>query len=130
MPLTRQHTAVVEILKDVVHRKQSALVNQNLREKTIALDLARQAALFTFAIGGDSWPYDEDALWYEERPYVRTRDPAITRKMALRCGKSLKGEELFESFLGSLFQSRISYHGVAPFLLAGSLYARGRTPAP
>jgi hypothetical protein len=49
--------------------------------------------------------------------------------MALRYGKSLKVEELFESFLGSLFQSRISYHGVAPFLLAGSLYARADTRA-
>ena len=71
-PLTRQHTAVVEVLNDVVHRKRSELVNQNLREKTIALNLAREAALSTFANGGEqvSWPYDEDALWYEERPYV------------------------------------------------------------
>ena len=77
VPLARQHTAVVEVLNDVVHRKQSELVNQNLREKTIALDLARQAALSTFANGGEqvSWPYDEDALWYEERPYVMDERP-------------------------------------------------------
>jgi hypothetical protein len=42
-----------------------------------------------------------------------TRDPAITRKMALRCGKSLKVEELLESFLGGLFQSRIAYISTA-----------------
>jgi hypothetical protein len=77
LPFTRQHTAIVEVFKDLVHHKQSELVNENLRERTIALDLARQAALSTFATGGEqvSWPYDEDALWYEERPYVMDERP-------------------------------------------------------
>jgi hypothetical protein len=77
VPLTRHYTALVEVRDDLVHRKQSDSANQNLREKTIALDLARQAALSTFAINGEqvSWPYDEDALWYEERPHVMDQRP-------------------------------------------------------
>ena len=91
VPLTRQHTAVVEVLIDVVHRMQSELVNQNLREKTIALDLARQAALFTFAIGGDSWPYDEDALWYEERQYVMDERPCDHEENGVKVWKIAEG---------------------------------------
>ena len=93
MPLTRQHTAVVEVLNDVVHRKQSELVNQNLREKTIALDLARQAALSTFAIGGEqvSWPYDEDALWYEERPSVMDERPCDHEEIGVQVWKIAEG---------------------------------------
>jgi hypothetical protein len=81
--LTGHYTAVVEVLNDLVHRKQSESANQNLWEKTIALDLAKQAALSTFAICGEqvSPPYDEDALWYEERPQSWTRGPATTTKV-------------------------------------------------
>ena len=93
VPLTRQHTAIVEVLIDVVHRKQSELVNQNLREKTIALDLARQAALSTFAIGGEqvSWPYDEDALWYEERPSVMDERPCDHEENGVQVWKIAEG---------------------------------------
>jgi hypothetical protein len=92
-PLTRQHTAVVEVLNDVVHRKRSELVNQNLREKTIALDLARQAALSTFSNAGEqvSWPYDEDALWYEERPYVMDAKPCDHEENGVKVWKIAEG---------------------------------------
>jgi hypothetical protein len=92
-PLTWQHTAVVEVLIDVVHRKRSEFVNQNLREKTIALDLARQAALSTFATGGEqvSWPYDEDALWYEERPYVIDERPCDHEENGIKVWKMAEG---------------------------------------
>jgi hypothetical protein len=92
-PLTRQHTAVVEVLNDVVHRRRSELVNQNLREKTIALDLARQAALSPFANRGEqvSWPYDEDALWYEERPYVMDERPCDHEENGVKVWKIAEG---------------------------------------
>jgi hypothetical protein len=72
VPLIRQHAAVVELPKNLVHRKRSELIGQKLSEKSIALDLARQAALATLSTGAKPvvWPCDEDALWYEDRPYV------------------------------------------------------------
>jgi hypothetical protein len=93
VPLTRQHTAVVEVLNDVVNRKRSELVNQNLREKIIALDLARQAALSTFANGGEqvSWPYDEDALWYEQRPSVMDERPCDHEENGVKVWKIAEG---------------------------------------
>jgi hypothetical protein len=93
VPLTRQHTAVVEVPNDLVHRKQSELVNQNLREKTIALDLARQAALATFATGAEQvvCPYDEDVLWYEERPYVMDERPCDHEENGIKVWKIAEG---------------------------------------
>ena len=72
VPLTRQYAAVVEVPKNLVHRRRSELISQNLSEKAIALDLARQAALATLSTGAEPvvWPFDEDALWYEDRPSV------------------------------------------------------------
>ena len=91
--LTRRYTAVVEVLNDLVHRKQSESANQNLREKTIALDLARQAALSTFAICGEqvSPPYDEDALWYEERPHVLDERPCDHDQGGVKVWKMAEG---------------------------------------
>jgi hypothetical protein len=93
VPLTRRYTAIVEVLNDLVQRKQSDLANQNLREKTVALDLARQAALSTFAISGEqvSWPYDEDALWYEERPYVTDERPCDHEQGGVKVWKMVEG---------------------------------------
>jgi hypothetical protein len=48
---TKQHEAVVEVPKDLVQRKQSELINENPREKAIALDFARRAALAIFSKG-------------------------------------------------------------------------------
>jgi hypothetical protein len=91
--LTRHYTAVVEVLNDLVHRKQSDSANQNLREKTIALDLARQAALSAFASSGEqvSWPFDEDALWYEERPHVMDERPCDHEQGGVKVWKMAEG---------------------------------------
>jgi hypothetical protein len=66
---TRQHEAVVEVPKYLVQRQQSEFMNENRREKTIALDFARRAALAIFSTGEQrlASPYDEDVLWYEDR---------------------------------------------------------------
>jgi hypothetical protein len=77
VPFTRQYAAVVEVPKDLVDRRQSELIDQNLSEGAIALDLARQAALATFSAAGQVvWPCDEDALWYEDRPSVMDQKPS------------------------------------------------------
>ena len=62
--------AVVEVPKDLVRRKQTELINGNRREKAVALDLARGVALAAFSAGAERVvsPYDEDALWYDDRP--------------------------------------------------------------
>jgi hypothetical protein len=69
LPNTKEHEAAVEVPKYLVHRKQSELINENSREKTIALDFARSAALALFAVGAEPivCPYDEDALWCDDR---------------------------------------------------------------
>jgi hypothetical protein len=62
--------AVVEVPKELVRRKQTELINGNRREKGVALDLARGVALAAFSTGAELvvWPYDEDALWYDDPP--------------------------------------------------------------
>jgi hypothetical protein len=71
-PSTKQHEAVVEVPRDLVQRKQSEFIHENPREKAIALDLARRAALAIFSTGEQrlAWPYNEDALWCEDRHSV------------------------------------------------------------
>ena len=68
-PTARQHEAIVEVPRNLVQRKKSEFMNENPREKAIALDFARRAALALFSTGEDrlAWPYDEDALWCEDR---------------------------------------------------------------
>ena len=73
---TDEREVVVEVPKDLVQRK-SDLVNESLREG-IALDLARRAALCTFAtlfervIG----LYDEGPpTWHNQRPPVMNERP-------------------------------------------------------
>src|SRR5580693_1018752 len=48
-PAARQHEAVVEVPKYLVQRRQLELINKNPREKVIALDFARRAALAVFS---------------------------------------------------------------------------------
>jgi hypothetical protein len=74
---SRQHEAVVEVPRDLVQRKQSEFMNENPREKAIALDFARRAALALFSTGEQrlAWPYDEDALWCEDRHPVMNERP-------------------------------------------------------
>jgi hypothetical protein len=68
-PAARQHEAVVEVPKYLVQRRQLELINKNPREKVIALDFARRAALAVFSTGEQrlASPYDEDVLWCEDR---------------------------------------------------------------
>jgi hypothetical protein len=70
--LIRPYAAVVEVPKNLVRQKRSELIGQNLSEKALALELARQAALATLSTDAEPvvWPCDEEALWYEDRPYV------------------------------------------------------------
>ena len=72
LPMSKQHGAVVEVPKDLVQRKQSEIINENPREKAIALDLARRAALGTFPTVEERVVglYHEAAIWYEDRPPV------------------------------------------------------------
>jgi hypothetical protein len=74
---TRQHEAVVEVPKDRVQRKKSEFMNANLREMAIVLELARRAALALFSTGEQrlASPYDEDALWCEDRHPVMNERP-------------------------------------------------------
>jgi hypothetical protein len=71
-PTTEQYEAVVEVPRDLVQRKLLEFISENPREKAIALDLARRAALSIFSTGEKhlAWPFNEDALWCEGRPPV------------------------------------------------------------
>jgi hypothetical protein len=70
-PNTYQYQVFVEVSKDLVRRKRSELLNENPREKTIALDLARHVALHTIPTNAEKVrSYDEDAIWCEDRPAV------------------------------------------------------------
>jgi hypothetical protein len=76
-PTPRQHEAVVEVPRDLVQRKKSEFVNANLREKPIVLEFARKAALALFSTGEQrlASPYDEDALWCEDRHPIMNERP-------------------------------------------------------
>ena len=66
--ILRQREVVVEVPKDLLHGRQSELVDEN----AIALDLARRAALGTFPTLAErvTGLYLEDPpIWYEERPH-------------------------------------------------------------
>jgi hypothetical protein len=82
----KQHEAAVEVPKHLVQRKQSELTNENPREKAIALDLARNAALAIFSTGADLivWPYDEDALWCDDRHPVMNERPCDYEEDGIR----------------------------------------------
>ena len=78
--------AVVEVPKDLVQRKQSESADKRLRERVIALGLARRAALDTFAAGAEpiAWSYDEDALWYEDRLPIMNERPCDYEEDGIR----------------------------------------------
>ena len=86
VPLTRQHKAIVEVPKDLVQRKQSELRHEKPEEKTIALDFARRAALAIYSTGAKRlvWPFDEDALWYEDRHIVMDKRPCDHEENGVR----------------------------------------------
>jgi hypothetical protein len=62
--------AIVGVPNDLVRRRQTELTNKVRKEKAVALDLAREVALAAFSTdeGRLFGPYDEDALWYDDRP--------------------------------------------------------------
>ena len=74
---TDEREVVVEVPKDLVQRKQSEIINENRREKAIALDLARRAGLGTFPTVEERVVglYHEDAIWYENQPPVMNERP-------------------------------------------------------
>ena len=76
-PILRRREVVVEVPKDLVQRKQSEIIHENPREKAIALELARRAALGTFPTVEQRVVglYHEAAIWYEDRPPVMNERP-------------------------------------------------------
>jgi hypothetical protein len=74
---TAQQQVAVEVPRDLVHSKRSKLADEIPREKTIALDLARSAALHAFSSvsEGVALSYDEDAIWCEDRLAVMDDRP-------------------------------------------------------
>jgi hypothetical protein len=85
----KQHGAVVEVRKDLVQRRQAAIINHNRREKAIALDLARRAALGTFSTVEERvlGLYHEDAIWYEDQPPVMNERPCDNEQNGTRAWK-------------------------------------------
>ena len=69
---TSEHKVAVEVPKDLVRRKRSEFLNATVREKTIALNLARGAAVRTFS---DEARSGEDAIWCDSRPSVMNERP-------------------------------------------------------
>jgi hypothetical protein len=69
---TAQYQLAIEVPGDLVRRKRTERLDENLRVKAIALDLARSAALSTLGTGGATpeWSYHEDVIWCEDRPRV------------------------------------------------------------
>ena len=84
--LRKQHGAVVEVPKDLVQHKQSEIIDENPREKAIALNLARRAALGTFPTVEERVVglYHEDAIWYEEKPPVMNERPCDNEENGTR----------------------------------------------
>jgi hypothetical protein len=81
-----KHEAVVEVPKELVRRKQSEVLNEMPREKEIALDLARRAALGLFLSHPERVVglYHEDAIWYEEEPRFMKERPCDHEENGIR----------------------------------------------
>ena len=88
VPVITQHEAVVEVPKDLLHGKQSELVDEN----AIALDLAKSAALGTFPTEAERVVdlYDEDPpIWCHDRPPVMNERPCDHEEDGIRAWKIL-----------------------------------------
>jgi hypothetical protein len=86
-PILRQREVVVEVPKDLVQHRLSALVNKNLGEEEIALNLARRAALATFPTVAERLVglYDENApRWHEHRHHVMDERPCDHEENGVR----------------------------------------------
>jgi hypothetical protein len=78
MPMPHQREVVIEVPRDLLQSKQSHLANDIPREKVIAVDLARRAALSTFPTVAERAVelYDEDLpAWCENRFHVMNERP-------------------------------------------------------
>ena len=93
VPRTRQHGAVVEVPKDLVQRKQSAIIKDNRSGKAIALDLARRAALGTFPTVEERVVglYHEAAIWFVDRPPVMNERPCDHEENGTRAWRIVLG---------------------------------------
>ena len=88
--LGQHERPIVEVPKDLIELRQSELANENPREKAIALDLARRAALATFPTGAERilHLYDEGApVWCEDRPHVMNEQPCDHEENGTRAWK-------------------------------------------
>ena len=79
-PMLRQREVIVEVSKRLVLLRQAdlALVNENLTEKSIALELARRAAFGTFPTIAQRilGLYDQnEPTWYEDPPPIMNERP-------------------------------------------------------
>jgi hypothetical protein len=92
LPMGKQHGAVVEVPKELVQRKQSEFIHENPREKAIALDLARRAALGTFPTVEERVVglYHEDAIWCEKRPPIMNERPCDNEDNGTRAWRIVK----------------------------------------
>ena len=78
-----QREVVVEVPKDLLHGKQSELVDEN----AIALDLAKSAAFGTFPTEAERVVdlYEEDPpIWYQDRPPVMNERPWDNKDNGIR----------------------------------------------
>jgi hypothetical protein len=78
MSMPHQREVVIEVPRDLLQSKQSHLTNDILREKIIAIDLARRAALSTFPTVAERAVelYDEDLpTWRKNRFHVMNQRP-------------------------------------------------------
>jgi hypothetical protein len=84
--ILRQREVVVEVPKDLLHGKQSELLDGN----ATALDLARRAALGTFPTLPERVVglYDEESpIWFEERHQVMNDRPCDYEENGTRAWK-------------------------------------------
>jgi hypothetical protein len=84
--ILRQREVVVEVPKDLLHCRQSELIDEN----AIALDLARRAALGTFPTFPERVVglYDEELpIWFEERYQVMNDRPCDYEENGTRAWK-------------------------------------------
>jgi hypothetical protein len=85
----RWYEAFVEVPKDLVLARQAELINENPKERAITLDLARRTAfaLFSAGAGKMTGPYNEDALWCDDRPAIMNLRPCDHEENGIRAWK-------------------------------------------
>jgi hypothetical protein len=87
MPMPHQREVVIEVPRDLLQSKRALLANDIQREKIIALDLARRAALSTFPTVAERAValYDEDLpTWRGNRFHVMNERPCDHEENGIR----------------------------------------------